>query len=195
MEGKMLRILIVDDRSGQGEAVASGLRADGCLVVGVVPEGGNLIDHVRETNADVIVCALDSASRDTIESMGALHRDEPRPVVMFVDRSEPGRIEQAMEAGIAAYVIEGLSPQRVKPVIDVAIARFRAHRQLQEQLDEARMALSDRKLVDRAKLILVKQRHMSEDEAHRTLRRLAMDQGRKLRDIAESIISLHDMIK
>ena len=190
-----LRVLIVDDSTSRGEAVAAALRADDCQVVGVVPEDGNLIENVRNTNADVIVCALDSASRDTIESMGALHRGEPRPVVMFVDRSEPGRTEQAMEAGIAAYVIEGLAPQRVKPVIDVAIARFRAHRQLQDQLDEARMALSDRKLIDRAKLILIKQRHMTEDEAHRSLRKLAMEQGRKLRDVAESVISLSDMIK
>ena len=190
-----LRILIIDDNSSRGEAVATALRADGCDVVGVIPDHGHITDNVRETGADVIVCALDSASRDAIESMGALHRDEPRPVIMFVDRSEPGRIEEAMQAGIAAYVIEGLAPHRVKPVIDVAIARFRAHQQLQEQLDEARLALSDRKMIDRAKLILIKQRRMTEDEAHRTLRRLAMEQGRKLRDVAESVISLSEMIK
>jgi two-component system, response regulator / RNA-binding antiterminator len=190
-----LRVLIVDDNSGRGEAVAEALRAEGCDVAGVVPDRIDLIEQVRATQADVIVCALDAASRDTIESMSALNRDEPRPVVMFVDKSEPGRIEEAMQAGVAAYVIEGLAPNRVKPVIDVAMARFRAHQQLQGQLHEAQSALAERKLLDRAKLILMKTRKMSEDEAHRTLRRLAMEQGKKLREVAESVISLSEMIK
>jgi response regulator NasT len=143
----------------------------------------------------VIVCDLDHASRDAIDSMRALHRDEPRPVVMFVDRTEPGSIAAAMEAGVAAYVVEGLSPSRVRAVIDVAVARFQAHQALRAELAEARSQLSERKLVERAKGLLMQTRRMSEDETYRTLRRLAMDQGKRLADVAESVIAMAKLLR
>ena len=127
--------------------------------------------------------------------MRALNRDEPRPVVMFVDRSDPASITAAMEAGVAAYVIEGLQPGRVRAVIDVAVARFQAHQALRAELDEARSALTERKLVERAKGVLMQTRKMSEDEAYRTLRRLAMDQGKRLADVAESVIAMAKLLR
>lgn len=190
-----LRILLVDDNAERADAVAGGLRADGCLVVGVVPDTGRLVQAVRESGAEVIVCDLDSPSRDAIESMQALHRDEPRPVVMFVDRSDPASIDEAMDAGVAAYVIDGLAPKRVRAVVDVAVARFKAYQALHRELGEMRSALSERKLVERAKGLLMQTRRMSEDEAYRTLRRLAMDQGKKLADVAENVISLAKVLR
>ena len=190
-----LRILLVDDNAERAQAVAQGLLADGCEVVGVVPDHADIVSLVRSTGADVIVCDLDHASRDAIDSMQALHRNEPRPVVMFVDRTDPGSTEAALQAGVAAYVVEGLSPTRVRAVIDVAVARFKSHQGLRAELQEARTALNDRKLVERAKGLLMLTRKMSEEEAFRTLRRLAMDQGKKLSETAANVIAMEKLLK
>jgi response regulator NasT len=161
----------------------------------VVPDHADLVARVRNAAADVIVCDLDHPSRDAIESARILHRDEPRPVVMFVDRSDPESLRAAMRAGVAAYVVEGLSPNRVKAVIDVAVARFGEYQTLRTELDAARLALSERKLVERAKAVLMQTRRLSEPEAHRTLQRLAMEQGKRLADVAESVVMLAKMLK
>jgi response regulator NasT len=191
----MLKVLLVDDDEPRAAEVAGGLRADGCEIVAVVAEAGDLVRAVREAGAEVIVCAIDAPSRDAIESMRVLYRDEPRPVVMFVDRSDEGLIAAAVEAGVAAYVIEGLAPARVRSVIDVAVARFRAHQAMRAELAEARFALSERKLVERAKGILMATRRLSEEEAFRSLRRLAMDQGKRLAEVAESVISVESLLR
>jgi response regulator NasT len=190
-----LRVLLVDDNEERAAAVTAGLEADGCRVVGRVADHADIVAQVRAAGAEVIVCDIDHESRDAIESMRALHRDEPRPVVMFVDRADPGSIQAAMEAGVAAYVIEGLQPSRVRAVIDVAVARFAAHQALRAELAEARATLSERKLVERAKGLLMQTRRMSEDEAYRTLRRLAMDQGKRLADVAESVIAMAKLLR
>jgi response regulator NasT len=190
-----LRVLLIDDNAERAAAVTAGLAADGCEVVALRPDHADIVAQVRAARAEVIVCDLDHASRDAIESMRALNRDEPRPVVMFVDRSDPASITAAMEAGVAAYVIEGLQPGRVRAVIDVAVARFQAHQALRAELDEARSALTERKLVERAKGLLMQTRKMSEDEAYRTLRRLAMDQGKRLADVAESVIAMAKLLR
>jgi response regulator NasT len=184
--------LLVDDDADRAAAVSAGLAADGCSVVGIVADTVDLVRAVRDTAAEVIVCDFDAPSRDCLESMRALNRDEPRPVVMFVDRSEPDAIVAAMDAGVAAYVIEGLSPSRVRSVIDVAVARFVAFQGMKAELEQARAALSDRMLIDRAKAILMTARGMTEPEAHRRLRKLAMDQGKKLREVAEQLAAEHD---
>jgi response regulator NasT len=186
---------LVDGNAERAEAVAAGLRADGCEIVGMVPDTADLVRAVRASSAEVIVCDIDAPSRDSLESMRALNRDEPRPVVMFVDRGEPGAIVEAMEAGVAAYVIEGLSPHRVRSVIDVAVARFVAHQGIKAELEQARAALSDRKLVERAKILLMSRRGLSEPDAHRRLRRLAMEQGKRLRDVAESVIASEQFVR
>ena len=190
-----LRVLLIDDNAERAAAVTAGLAADGCEVVALRPDHADIVAQVRAARAEVIVCDLDHASRDAIESMRALNRDEPRPVVMFVDRSDPASITAAMEDGVAAYVIEGLQPGRVRAVIDVAVARFQAHQALRAELDEARSELTERKLVERAKGVLMQTRKMSEDEAYRTLRRLAMDQGKRLADVAESVIAMAKLLR
>ena len=189
-----MRVLLVDDNAARAAAVQAGLEADGCTVVAVVPDATNLVAQVRATAAEVIVCDIDNPSRDAIESLRALHRDEPRPVAMFVDQSDPERIGAAMEAGVAAYVIEGLSPGRVRAVLDVAVARFRAHQALRSELADARTALAERKVVERAKGILMRARGMDEDAAFTTLRRMAMEQGQRLVDIANGIISVSSLL-
>lgn len=190
----MLKVLLVDPDEARAADIAANLAADGCQVVAIVREPTDLVRLVREQGADVIVCDIDAPSRDALESMQALHRDEPRPVVMFVDRSDPAALEAAVQAGVAAYVIEGLAASRVRGVIDVAIAQFRAHQKIRAELAEARSALTERKLVERAKGILMATRGLNEEEAFRSLRRLAMDQGRRLAEVADSVIALESML-
>lgn len=191
----MLRVLLIDDNPERAAAVRAGLEADGCRVVGVLQDATDLVARVRAAAAEVIVCDLDDPSRDAIESMRALQRDEPRPVVMFVDQSDPERIAAAVDAGVAAYVIEGLSPRRVRPVVDVAVARFRAHQQLRGELAEAREALADRKVVERAKGLLMQARGMTEDDAFRTMRRMAMEQGKRLAEVATGVIAVASLLQ
>ena len=189
-----MRVLLVDDNAERAKAVQTSLVAEGCVVVAIVPDASDLVTEVRRYTAEVIVCDLDSPSRDALESLRALQRDEPRPVAMFVDRSDPASMVAAVDAGVAAYVVEGLEPHRVKSVLDVAMARFRAHQTLRAERDTARDALELRLRLERAKRILMQRRGMTEDAAHRSLRRLAMDQGKRLADVATDIISIEDML-
>jgi response regulator NasT len=183
-----LRVLLIDGEAERASAVKAGLEAAGCLVVAVAPDAADLTRRVREAQADVIVCDLDDPGRDALESMRALHRDEPRPVVVFAARGEPDQIEAALEAGVAAYVVEGLSPTRVRPVIEVAIRRFRAHQALCARLEEAQATLADRVVIERAKGILMQRRRLSEEDAYRMLRRWAMDRGEKLARVAQQFL-------
>jgi response regulator NasT len=184
----LLRVLLVDAEAERAAAVRSGLEAAGCTVVAVAPDAGDLTRLVREAGAEVIVCDLDDPSRDALESMRVLHRDEPRPVVVFASRGEPDQIEAALEAGVAAYVVEGLAPARVRPVLEVAIRRFRAHQTLRAELEEARATLAERIVIERAKGALMQRRRLSEEEAYRQLRRWAMDRGQRLVEVAQDFL-------
>src|SRR3954454_23873116 len=184
-----LRVLLVDSDRDRAAAVEAGLVAAGCVVVGVANGTAELTRAVRESAADVIVCGLDDPSRDELEGMRALHRDEPRPVVLFADKAEPEQIEAALEAGVAAYVVEGMAPARVRPVIEVAIRRSRAHQARRDELPAARQDLEERRLVDRAKAVLMQKHKLTEPEAYRRLRRMAMDRGPKRGVIAAAIVN------
>lgn len=183
-----MRVLLVDSDRERASAVEAGLAATGCIVVAIASGTENLTGRVRECGAEVIVCGLDDPSRDELEGMRALHRDEPRPVVLFAAKAEPAQIEAALEAGVAAYVVEGMAPSRVRPVIEVAIRRFAAHQALRTELAMARQDLSDRRLVDRAKAALMARHGLSEPEAYRRLRRMAMDRGWRLAAAAADIL-------
>jgi two-component system, response regulator / RNA-binding antiterminator len=168
--------------------VEAGLAAAGCTVVAIAADITGLTELVRNSGAEVIVCDLDDPSRDALEGMRALHRDEPRPVVLFAEKGDPDQIEAALEAGVAAYVVEGLAPSRVRPVIEVAIRRWRAHQAMAQELAEAKRSLAERQAIDKAKQVLMQRERLSEPEAYRRLRRMAMDQGRKLAQIAAEVL-------
>jgi response regulator NasT len=184
-----VRVLLVDGDAERAAQVSAGLAAAGCEVVALASDAGDLTGLVRDSGAEVIVCDLDDPGRDALESMRALNRDEPRPVVLFANRGEPEQIEAALEAGVAAYVVEGLAPARVRAVIEVAIRRFRAHQALREELETTRATLAARKLIDAAKTKLMNERRLSEDEAYRRLRRMAMDGGMRLVDVARTVLA------
>ena len=178
----------MDADGERASLVSAGLRAAGYEVVALAPDAIDLTRRVRESGAEVIVCDLDDPGRDALESMRALNRDEPRPVVLFAERGEPEQIEAALEAGVAAYVVEGLAPGRVRPVIEVAIRRFRAHHSMRQELEATRATLAARAVIDRAKARLMERGRLSEEEAYRRLRRTAMDQGRRIVDVAQAVL-------
>jgi len=184
-----LRVLLVDTDAARAGEVQAGLESAGFLVVGVSADTADLVGLVRESQADVIVCDLDDPSRDALESMRALNRDEPRPVVVFASRGDSDQIAAALDAGVAAYVVEGLSPARVRPVLEVAIRRFRAFQSLVEERNAARATLADRTLIERAKGILMQRRRLSEPDAYKLMRRWSMDRGLKMVAVAEDILS------
>ncbi|WP_328805605.1 ANTAR domain-containing response regulator [Sabulicella rubraurantiaca] len=164
----------MDAEAARAQAVREGLEATGCTVVAIAPDVANLTARVRDSGANVIVCDMDDPSRDALEAMRALNRDEPRPVVLFAERGAPEQISAALEAGVAAYVVEGLSPARVRRVLEVAILRFRAHEALRAELAQARATIEERDRIAKAKRRLMRDEGLSEPEAHRRLQRLAM---------------------
>jgi two-component system, response regulator / RNA-binding antiterminator len=190
-----LRILLVDDMPERVAVLEKALTGAGFIIGGVAAPGDDLAAVVRERQPDVIIIDVDSPSRDTLESLRTINRDLPRPIVMFVDHSDGNAIEEAMKAGVSAYVIDGLNAQRVKPIIDVAIARFKEYQTLRSELERTKNSLQDRKVIDRAKGILMEQRRISEDEAYKALRRLAMEQNRRLVDVAQQLITFAQMLK
>ena len=144
---------------------------------------------------DVIVIACDSPDRDTLESLRESTEANPRPVVMFVDRSEPGAAEEAVRAGVAAYVVDGLAPGRVRSVLDVAMTRFQLMHQLRTDLAKAKADLASRKTVERAKALVMKERGLDEDAAYRLLRKLSMDTGRPLGAVAADLLAFAGVLK
>ena len=166
-----------------------GLEAAGCVVVAVAPDVADLTARVLASQADVIVCDLDDPSADAFVSLRALNRDEPRPVVLFAERGTPEQIDAALEAGVAAYVVEGLAPARVRAVLEVAVRRFRAHEALRAELAQARATIEERDQISEAKRRLMRDEGLSESEAHRRLQRMAMEQRLKFGSMAAAYLN------
>jgi response regulator NasT len=191
---EQLRVLIVDEDPGRSAILEQALSDGGCLIIAKLTSGQHLAAQVQRHQPDVIIIDLDSPDRDTLEQMHTISRDQPRPIVMFAEDDDSGTISQAIKAGVSAYIVDGLEGKRVKGVIEVAIARFREYQALREELARARGSLEERKDIDRAKALLIKRQGMSEDEAHQALRKLAMDQGKKLGEVARNVIAIMEML-
>jgi two-component system, response regulator / RNA-binding antiterminator len=164
------------------------LRETGHDKVTLVHDINGVARTIAEVNPDVIVINLGNPNRDVLEHMFQLSRAVKRPIAMFVDRSDRASIEAAVEAGVSAYVVDGLRQDRVKPILDMAISRFNAFSRLARELEEAKSELEDRKLVERAKGILMKSKGLSEEAAYALLRKTAMNQNRKIAEIAQSLV-------
>ena len=190
-----LTILVIDDDDERAAVVEQGLAGSGYQVAARVPTGGDLGAAVRDVKPDVIIIDAEAPDRDTLEHMRVVGRDTPRPIVMFVDRSDADMTRHAIEAGVSAYIVAGLNPHSVRPVVDVAIARFREVQDLRHELERTKAALAGRKTIDRAKGILMRQRGWSEDAAYHALRKMAMEEGLKLADVAESVVMAARLLK
>lgn len=188
-----MRVLIIDPDPARAALVAEGL-------IGVDPLEVRVTAVFDEADAtafqpDVVVVASESPDRDTLESLREASAANPRPVVMFVDRSEPGLAEEAVRAGVAAYVVDGLSATRVRPVLEVAMSRFHLMHQLRADLAKAKADLASRKTVERAKALLMKERDLDEEAAYRLLRKLSMDTGRPLGAVAADLLAFAGVLK
>jgi response regulator NasT len=188
-----MRVLVIDPDSARAALVAEGL-------MGVVPLEVRHACIYDEGEAvafapDVVVVAAESPDRDTIDSLREASLASARPVVMFVDRSEPGLAEAAVRAGVAAYVVAGLSPARVRDVLEVAMSRFQLMHQLRKELEKAKADLVSRKAIERAKALLMKERGLDEEGAYRLLRKLSMDTGRPLGAVASDLMAFVGALK
>lgn len=184
-----LHILVIDADRIRASIIEEGLREAGHTRVTVLDDMNRLIRRVVEIDPDVIVIDLENPSRDVLEHMFQISRAAKRPVAMFVDRADRSSIEAAIEAGVSAYVVDGLRKERIKPILDTAVSRFRAFDRMRRELDQARNELAERKTVERAKGILMRTRGLSEPDAYALLRTTAMRQSRRIAEIAESLIT------
>lgn len=189
-----LRVIVVDDEADRAQSVRQALEGAGFIVVATFGTGADLPRKLAELAADVVIVDIDSPDRDTLEDMRRVTMEQRRPVVMFAQDGKPETIKAAIEAGVAAYVVDGLKPDRVRPVVDVAIARFAQFQQLRGELDKARTTLAERKLIEKAKGILMKRRKVDENEAYGLMRRMSMDQKSRLIDVANKIIEAAELL-
>ncbi|WP_375408478.1 ANTAR domain-containing response regulator [uncultured Methylobacterium sp.] len=189
-----LTVAVIDPSHARAAILEEGLRAAGVGRVVILPDSADLPAQVAALQPDVVVIHLESPSRDILEQMSGLSRHVERPVAMFVDRSDVPMMQAAIDAGISAYVVDGLQTQRIRSILDIAILRFNAFARLQRELSEARGELADRKLIERAKGILMSARSLSEEEAYRMMRRKAMNEKRRIADIARAVVTAADML-
>lgn len=184
-----LTVLVIDENTIRASIIEEGLREAGHLRVTVVHEVNGIARIIENLKPDVIIIDLENPNRDMMEHLFQLTRTVGRPIAMFVDRSDTASIEAAVDAGVSAYIVDGLKKERVKPILDMAVSRFNAFSRLQRELADARSALEDRKVIERAKGILMKMRGLSEEEAFGLLRQTAMNEKKKLSDIAQSVVT------
>src|SRR5689334_19826649 len=188
-------ILIIDQNHARAAIIQDGLREAGHANVRWLSETGNLLKQIAEIDPDVIVIDLESPNRDVLEQMFQVSRLVKRPVAMFVDQSDSASIREAMMAGVSAYVVDGLRKDRVKHILDMCVQRFDVFSRLTEELHEAKTALADRKVIERAKGILMEAKSLSEQEAYVLMRKTAMDQKRRLVEVARAIVMAESMLK
>lgn len=184
-----LTILVIDENAIRASIIEEGLREAGHTRVTVVHEVNGIAQIIETLMPDVIIIDIENPNRDMMEHLFQLTRTVSRPIAMFVDRSDTASIEAAVDAGVSAYIVDGLKKERVKPILDMAVSRFNAFNRLRRELADARSALEERKLVERAKGILMKMRGLSEEEAFALLRQTAMNEKKKMSEIAQSVVT------
>lgn len=189
-----MRIVIVDDSGARASILEDGLREAGYDDIHLIAPSGAFVVRIERMAPDVVLMNLGSPSRDTLEEMLVVSRALARPIAMFVDQSDDAMIGAAIDAGVSAYVVDGLRKERVKPIIELAVRRYRAFSQIQEELVDARTQLADRKTIDRAKAILMASRGISEPDAYALLRSTAMNQGRKIGEVAAALITASELL-
>ena len=190
-----LKIAIVDESPVRAAILEDGLREAGFAQVERIAETRNLLARIYALDPDVILIDLESPSRDMLEQMFQVSRIVKRPIAMFVDQSDSASIQASVDAGVSAYIVGNLQKDRIKAILDLCISRFNAFSRLQGELDEAKGALEERKVIDRAKGILMRAKKLSEDEAYALMRRSAMNEGKKIAEIAQSVITAAELFK
>lgn len=189
-----LRVLLVDDGGPHLPLLRDELSRLGCEVLGVLDAAVELAASVARLDPDLVIIGAESPSRDTLEHIAVMSQSAPRPIVLFTEDPDRTRMQRAIRAGVSSYVVAGLAPERLGPILDVALARFEADAELRAELEAARGELQARKRIEKAKGILMQARGLTEEEAYRELRKLAMDRGLKLAQIADRIIDARSLL-
>ena len=190
-----LKILVIDENPIRRAILDAGLREAGFANVVLLGETTGLLDQVYRIDPDVILIDLENPSRDVLEQMFQVSRIVRRPIAMFVDQSDRGTTEAAVDAGVSAYIVGGLKKERVKDILELCISRFNAVARLQDELDRTKTALEARKTIDRAKGILIQAKGLSEEQAYALLRKTAMNEKRKIADVAQAVITATELLK
>lgn len=189
------KIVIVDQSPVRAAILREGLQDAGFTSVEHISEMHNLLARIYVLDPDVILIDLENPSRDVLEQMFQVNRAVRRPIAMFVDQSDTASIQASVDAGVSAYIVDGLKKERIKPILDLCISRFNAFAKLQDELARAKSALEDRKVLDRAKGLLMKLKGLTEEEAYVLIRSTAMREKKKIGEIAQSIITAADLLK
>lgn len=189
-----MRIAIVDESATRAAVIHEGIAAlDDCEIF-VVTERRGLVARIGEIAPDIVLMDLGNPSRDMLEEYFTVSRALARPIAMFVDDSDAESIAASVDAGVSAYVVDGLAPHRIRPLLDLAVRRFNAFARLQADLDEAKGKLAERETIDKAKRILMDSRGLPEPRAYKEMRDAAMKQGKRISDIAEAIVTAHNLL-
>lgn len=190
----MARILVIDESQQRAVEICTGLIRAGHQVAAVLPSALELIERIEEIKPDIILIETESPSRDTLEHLAVMNRDMPRPVVMFSQDGERGTIRSAIQAGVAAYVVDGFDVERLSAVVDVAVVHFEEHQSLKRELAETSRKLSERKIIEKAKGVLMKTRAMDEESAYKALRKLAMERSQPLAGVAANLVDMAKLL-
>lgn len=190
----MASILVIDESQQRAVEICTGLIQAGHQVAAVLPSALELVDRIRGIRPDIILIETESPSRDTLEHLGVMNRDMPRPVIMFSQDDGQDTIRSAIRAGVAAYVVDGFDIARLRPVVDVAVAHFEEHQALRKELEETSRKLGERKIVEKAKGILMKTRGMDEETAYGALRKLAMERSQPLAKVAGNLVDMAELL-
>lgn len=183
-----LRILIFDENQIRASVLEEGLREAGLSELLVISEPSGFVARIADFDPDVIFIDLESPNRDMLESMLQVSRSVGRPTAIFVDEADASAVEAAVDAGVSAYIVDGLKKERVKSILDITITRFNAFNRLKSELDQVKTELADRKTIDKAKLMLMKHRGITEDAAYALLRKTAMSKSSRIVDVARSML-------
>ncbi len=186
--------MLVDQDLGRGAILEQALKDAGHRVIGRIADDADLAAEVARLQPDIIIIDMDAPSRDTLEQMREISRDRPKPIILFSGKRDSDYIRQAVQAGVSAYVVDGLSQDRIMPIVEVAIARFREFQALKRELEETKTQLADRKLIERAKGLLMQRKGMSEQAAYQVLRKTAMSRNTSIAEVARTLLSLEDLM-
>ena len=190
----MLRILVIDESRARAAELCGGLAMAGHQVAAVLPSALDLTAQIERIKPDIILIETESPSRDTLENLALMDRDLPRPVIILTPEDDSDVMRAAFKAGVSAYVVDNLDLARLKPIIDVAIARFESHQSVKQELAVATRKLAERKVIEQAKGILMKTRGLSEDEAYAALRTLAMARAQPLAKVAGDLLAMAKLL-
>ncbi|MCB1750619.1 MAG: ANTAR domain-containing protein [Gammaproteobacteria bacterium] len=191
---KPLRVMLVDDRIDRREMLDIALQNIDCALVACTTSDSDLLSAVKTCDPDVILVDIEAPGRDILESLETVHSTVPRPMVMFSQDDNNQTIRRATQAGVSAYVVDGLQISRVRPIIDAAVARFQHFSLLETELKQARNQLAERKIIDKAKRIVMRRQDVSEEVAYKSMRKLAMDSNKKLSEVAQRVIAAEKLL-